>query len=299
MTYYCFLCNENHDDSPTEEHFLPKCIDGPEDQWLPVCKASNTRSNSVFDKYVRDILYMTRYQNTKVLKRTGEALLGNGTLKNYKFSCDETRALERAAAFDYFFDRESNRKIPSNDICAIRFLIGLTPEEQKKFRKGLSKISIGALAYLLRKEGVPDETIRQIFSQTSIELVRHFALDLPWSGNYHIFPLGRTDVLSQLQLTCKNPQISNHVIQIKFKENYSIHIEGMLYSKYGWEINLSNDVPIDIAKDKLRLENPIPGMPVPEDRRDMTLSPASICIINPSYKGQKPDIPQHWKNRSV
>ena len=38
MTYYCFLCNDEHDDSSTEEHFIPRCIDGPEHQWLPVCR---------------------------------------------------------------------------------------------------------------------------------------------------------------------------------------------------------------------------------------------------------------------
>jgi hypothetical protein len=111
MTYYCFLCNENHGDSPTEEHFIPRSINGPEDQWLPVCEASNTRSNSIFDNYVRDILYMARHQNTKILKRTGDALLGDGTLKRYKFSYDEPRALKGGDAFHYFFDNESNKKM--------------------------------------------------------------------------------------------------------------------------------------------------------------------------------------------
>ena len=34
MTYYCFLCNKEHEDSPTKEHFIPKAINGPEDQWF-------------------------------------------------------------------------------------------------------------------------------------------------------------------------------------------------------------------------------------------------------------------------
>ena len=26
MPYYCFLCNDRHDDLPTEEHFIPRSI---------------------------------------------------------------------------------------------------------------------------------------------------------------------------------------------------------------------------------------------------------------------------------
>ena len=121
MTYYCFLCNENHDDSPTEEHFIPRSIDGPEHQWLPVCKASNTRSNSVFDNDARDILYWVRFQNSGTLKRTGEALLGDGTLKRFKFAYDEASVSERSATFGYIYDRETDTRIPSSRVYAIAF----------------------------------------------------------------------------------------------------------------------------------------------------------------------------------
>lgn len=297
MTHYCFLCNEHHDDSPTEEHFIPRSINGPEHQWLPVCKSSNVRSNSVFDNDVRDILYMARHQNTKVLKRTGDALLSNGTLKRYVFSYDEPRALNNGEAFHYFFDKESNTKIPSCDVCAIKFSVGLTQKEQKTFCRGLAKISIGALAYLLRKEGIQDKTIRQIFSQASIDSIRHFALNIPWRGNttFQVFSLGRSDILSRLQLSCEKPQISNHVIQITVQKDNHIKIEGMLYSQYGWQIKLPNNISIGIRK--LRLENAISDMSVPEDLRDKTMSPDSICIFNPNYKGQIPAIPESWINR--
>lgn len=299
MTYYCFLCNENHEGSFTEEHFIPKSIDGPKGQWLPVCKTSNTRSNSVFDNDVRDILYMARFQNTKILKRSGEALLSDGTLKRYRFSYDESKVLNRDNAFHYFFEIESNTRIPSKDVYAIKVAVGLNQLEKEKFCRGLAKMSIGSLAYLLRNKGVQDETIKQIFSHTSINSVRHFALNLPWSGRpiYHRFSLGRTDVISKLQNTCKNTMISNHVIQIHFQENNIIHIEGMLYSKYGWQLNLSNAILTNICK--LRLENPISDMPAPKDQRDMILSPDSICIINPNYKGKVPIIPGDWTNRSA
>jgi hypothetical protein len=273
-------------------------MNGPEHQWLPVCEPSNARSNSVFDNHVRDILYMARHQNTGVLKRTGEALLGDGTLKRYVFSYDEPRALESGEAFRYFFDKESNTRIPSSDIHAVKFSVGLTQEEQERFCRGLAKISIGALAYLLRREGMQDGTVRRIFSQTPIDSIRHLALRLPWRGNatIHVFSLGRTDVLSRLQRSCKNPRISNHVIQITFQENESIQIGGMLYSKYGWQLKLSNDISIGMGE--LRLENAISDMSAPEDLQDRTLSPDSICVINPNYKGQKPAIPRSWSNSS-
>ena len=299
MAYYCFLCNENHENSFTEEHFIPRSINGLTDQWLPVCKTSNTISNSVFDNDVRDILYMARHQNTRILKRSGEALLSDGTLKRYRFSYDESKALNSGDVFHYFFERESNTRIPSKDVYAIKFSVGLNQMEIEKFCRGLAKMSIGSLAYLLRNKGVQDETIKQIFSQTSIDSVRHFALKLPWSGKQHChrFSLGRTDVISKLQSSCKSTRISNHVIQICFQENNLIHIEGMLYSKYGWKLNLSNNVSTNIGK--LRLENPISDMSAPKDQRDMTLSPDSICIINPNYKGQIPNLPEDWSNSSI
>ena len=299
MAYYCFLCNENHEDSFTKEHFIPRSIKGLKDQWMPVCKTSNTISNSVFDNHVRDILYMARHHNTNILKRSGEAILSNGTLKRYRFSYDESKALNSGDAFQYFFEKESNTRIPSKDVYAIKFSVGLNQTELEKFCRGLAKISIGSLAYLLRNEGIQDEIIKQIFSQTSIDSVRHFALNLPYSGKqiFHRFYLGRTDVISKLQSSCKNPMISNHVIQIYLKKNNLIHIEGMLYSKYGWQLNLSNRVLTNMGK--LRLENPISDMSAPKDQRDMTLLTDSICIYNPNYKGKIPNIPEDWKNSSV
>jgi hypothetical protein len=295
MTYYCFLCNENHDDSPTKEHFIPRSIDGPEDQWLPVCEASNTRSNSIFDNDVRDILYMARHQNTQILKRTGGALLSDGTLKRYKFSYDEPRALRGEDAFHYFYDNESNTKIPSSSVYAIKFSVGLDRKEQRTFCRGLAKMSIGALAYLLRKEGIQSKKIKRLFSQTSIDSMRRFALKLPRLGSliFLRFSLGQTDVLLRLQSSCENPLTSNHVIEINFQEK-KLFIEGMLYSKYGWRLGLSNNVFIDLGV--LRLENAIPDTSAPEDLRDLTLSPNSICISNPYYKGQEPTIPLSWED---
>ena len=100
-------------------------------------------------------------------------------------------------------------------------------------------------------------------------------------------------MLLQLQSSCKNPQFSNHVIQIIFQEDNSIHIQGMLYSQSGWQLDLSNDVVID--KDTLRLENCISDMSVPVDLQDKTLTPDSIVIINPNYEGEAPAIPKHWE----
>jgi hypothetical protein len=297
--YYCFLCNENHDDSPTEEHFIPRSIKGPEDQWLPVCKTSNTRSNYVFDNEVRDILYMARYRNTKILKRTGDALLCDGTLKKYKFSYnDEPQRLKSTEAFHYFFDNDTNNKIPSSSVCAIKFSIGLDQKEQEIFCRGLAKMSIGALAYLLKKEGVQNKKIKRLFSQISIDSLRHFALNLPWPGGLvsHMFSLGRTDIINNLQHTCRNPLMSNHVIEINFHDKKNIRIEGMLYSKYGWQLMLPSNISFDFGV--LRLENSISDLPAPDNLLDSTLSPDSICIINPIYKGEKPPIPQSWRNNS-
>jgi len=157
-------------------------------------------------------------------------------------------------------------------------------------------MSIGALAYLLKKEGIQNKKINRVFSQASIDSIRHFALKLPWSGSpiFHRFSLGRTDVLSRLQHSCKTPLTSNHVIEIDFREKEFVQIDGMLYSKYGWQLVLSNNVSINLGV--LRLENAISDMSVPDDLRDLTLSPDSICIINPNFKGQKPIIPLSWRN---
>ncbi len=159
-------------------------------------------------------------------------------------------------------------------------------------------MSIGALAYLLKKEGVQSKRIKQLFSQTSINSLRHFALNLPWSGNLDVqmFSLGRTDVLTRLQSTCNTSFTSNHVIEINLHKSKMIKIEGMLYSKYGWQLMLSSNVSFDFGI--LRLENAISDLPAPDKIIDRTLSPDSICIINPYFKGQKPTIPQSWRNNS-
>lgn len=296
MTYYCFLCNKYHEDSPTEEHFIPKSIGGQKKQWLPVCGSSNSRSNTLFDKHVRDILYMARFQDTEILKRTGDALLGDGTTCQYKFSYNEPLALKKGNAFDYFLDEESKKIIPNSDIYAIKFPVGLTQEEQEMFLRGLSKMSIGALAYKLKNKGILDETIRQIFAQPSLDSIRHFALNLPWLGNgtFYEFSLGRTEVLFHLQYSCSKPFLSNHVIKITIQENNNLQIEGMLYSRHSWVLEISNDIAIGIGE--LRLENPISGMSVPKSLQDNTFSLDQICIINPQFKGQKPAIPQSWEN---
>lgn len=296
MAYYCFLCNENHEDYPTQEHFIPRSMDGPEHQWMPVCEASNTRSNSVFDNDARDMLYGVRFQDTRALKRSGEALLADGTLKPFRFSYYEASEPEGGTAFRYIYDRETNTHIPSEKVCAITFPIGLTPDEQKTYCMGLAKMSIGALTYLLSNQGVEDPTIRQICSQTSIDVIRHFALNLRWSGKAVAmrFSLGRDDVLVRLQRSCENQQVRNHVLKIVFQEDNSIHVEGMLYSQYGWVLDLSNHISIE--ERELRLENSIVHMNVPTSLRDTSLSPDKICIVNPDFIGQKPNIPSHWRN---
>lgn len=296
MTYYCFLCNDRHDDLPTEEHFIPRSIDGPKHQWLPVCQSSNTRSNSVFDNDARDLLYWVRFKNTNALKRSGEALLSDGTLKPFKFSYYEDSEQVKDSAFRYIFDRETNSKIPSEKVFAIAVPVGLSSKEQKAYCKGLAKISIGALTYLLKNQGIDESTIKKVFMQTSIDSIRHFALDRPWTGKTVAmrFSLGRSDVLEQLQRSCENQQARNHVIKIDFKENNSIHLEGMLYSQYGWVLDLSNQISIE--GQGLRLENSIPHMVAPLSLRDLSLSPDRICIVNPDFIGQCPDIPLHWRN---
>jgi len=296
MAYLCFLCNEDHLDSPTEEHFIPRSIDGPERQWLPVCEASNTRSNSVFDSDARDILYEVRFQDTGALKRSGEALLADGTLKSFKFSYHEASEPEESTAFHYIFDRETRAQIPCENVFAIASPVGLRPDEQETYCRGLAKMSIGALAYLLREQGVEDPRIKQLFSQNSINAIRHFALDVPWPGSAvrMRFSLGRSDVLVRLQGSCSNPQIRNHVIEVVFEEDRSIHVEGMLYSQYGWALDLSTQISME--ERELRLENQVARMDVPGNLRDLSQSPDRICIINPVFRGEEPTIPPHWRN---
>lgn len=297
MAYYCFLCNEKHDDLPTEEHFIPRSIDGPGNQSLPVCRCSNTRSNSVFDNDARDLLYWVRFKNTNALKRSGEALLSDGTLKPFKFSYYEDSEQVKESAFRYIFDRVTNSKIPSENVYAIAVPVGLSPEEQKIYCRGLSKISIGALAYLLKDQGIGDSMIKKVLMQTSFDSIRHFALDRLWTGKPVAmrFSLGRSDVLERLQNSCSNQKIRNHVIKINFNENSSVHLEGMLYSQYGWVLDFSNQISIEVRE--LRLENPISHMDASASLKDLILSPDRICIINPDYEGQHPDIPLHWRNR--
>ncbi len=297
MSYYCFLCNKFHTGKPTKEHFIPKSIGGPTQQWLPVCDSSNSRSNTLFDKHVRDILYMTRFHKTKILKRTGEALLRNGSVCRYKFSYDEESALDKKDAFHYFFDMESGKKIRSNEICAIKFPVGLTQIEQDMFYRGLLKITLGALAFTLHNGGIQYSTIKDIFSQPPFESIRHFALNLPWMGEgiFHEFSLGRTDILFQLQCSCSNPCISNHVIETTIKTNNHLQIRGMLYSTYSWVIELTNEMPLNINIP--RLENPIPSLSVPKSLNDMSTSHDSIVLINPKFTGEKPKIPRTWENQ--
>lgn len=296
MPYYCFLCNDYHNDSLTEEHFIPRSIDGPERQWLPVCEASNTQSNSVFDNDARDILYLVRFHDTRALKRSGEALLDDGTLRPFKFSYYEDVELEESTAFQYIHDRETNTHIPLENVYAISFPVGLNSDEQETLCRGLVKISLGALVYLLKEEGMEETTIQKMFLQTSIDAIRHFALDLPWNGErIEIrFSLGASDVLEQLQSSCENQQVRNHVLKIIFNDDHSIHIRGMLYSQYGWMLNISNQIVSE--ERELRLENPITHMNAPESLRDLSLSPDRICIINPDFIGQQPTIPDHWEN---
>lgn len=296
MSYFCFLCNDNHEDSPTEEHFIPRSIDGPQYQWLPVCEASNTRSNSIFDNDARDILYWVRYQQTQALKRSGEALLADGTLKPFRFSYHEDSVPVGNTAFQYIYDRDENSHIPRELVYAIAFPVGLCPNEQLMYCRGLAKISLGALVYLLKQQGWEDQLIKQIFSQESINVIRLFALDLPRLGSSIAmrFSLAQSNVLERLQCTCEDHLIRNHVISVTFKDKNTIHIEGMLYSQYSWVLDLTNQVPS--GEFELRLENQISHMNAPESLRDMTLSADAICIINPDFKGQKPNIPEHWSN---
>jgi hypothetical protein len=70
----------------------------------------------------------------------------------------------------------------------------------------------------------------------------------------------------------------------------------MLYSQYGWELKFRNHIPIN--KRNLFLENPIIDMEVPATLSDKSQSPDAIVIINPDFKGDLPNLPNHWKNKS-
>ncbi len=295
MAYYCFLCNENHVDSLTEEHFIPKSLDGPKNQWLPVCENGNARANSIFDNDARDLLYLARVENTGALKRSGEALLEDGTLKRFKFNYHVDSVPERKAAFRYIYDRETNMHIPSKHVYAIAFPVGLIGDERTTYCKGIAKMSIGSIVYLLKKQGVKDSTLRRILMQESINAIRHFALDLQWSGQAVAmrFSLGRSDVLERLQGSCENKEIRNHVLKIDFQKN-NIHVEGMLYSQYGWVLDFLNRIPIE--ERELCLKNPIAHINAPDILKDVTLSHDSICILNPDFEGREPEIPHHWRN---
>ncbi len=85
------------------------------------------------------------------------------------------------------------------------------------------------------------------------------------------------------------------MIRIVFREDNSIHVEGMLYSQYAWALNLSNRISVE--EPELRLENPIVHMNAPVSLRDVSLTADSICIINPDFRGEKPTLPNHCRNR--
>lgn len=295
MSYYCFLCNDYHDDSSTEEHFIPRSIDCPEHQRLPVCESSNDRSNLVFDNNARDILYWVRFKKTRALKRTGLALLVDGSAKRFKFSYLDKLRTDRHTEFSYIFDRETNEHIPKQTVAAIVFPVGLLPDEQNTFCRGLAKISIGALVYLLMKQDVPTETIKKLCSQPSVNVLRYFALDLPWSGKTRAmkFSLGQSDVLEELQSSCQSQQVRNHVIKICFVREKAIRVEGMLYSQYGWRLEFTNHISMEHFE--LRLENSIDYMKAPCELRDLTLTPDAVCIANPEHTGHKPEVPANWR----
>jgi len=296
-SYYCFLCNEYHENPFTKEHFIPKSINGLDKQWLPVCEKGNQKSNIIFDNNVRDILYMSRFQDTGVLKREGEALLNDGTLKQYKFAYKESKPLPTESLFQYFYDKKTSTNIPSEKIFAIKFFVGLNKIEQENYCRGLAKISIGSLVFLLKENKVSYDIIKQICSQLSIDCLRHVALNLNWTKKTTIvakFSLGRSDIVEQLHKSCNNQKICNHSIQILFAKD-NINIKGMLYSRYGWELNLKNNILINTNKPFI-LENPINSLSVQNGKRDLTLSKDYICVKNPKYKGNEPDTPKHWQN---
>jgi len=290
MTYYCFLCNEDHEGGSTKEHFIPQSMGVPKSQHLPVCKASNERSNSIFDNDSRDLLYLAR---NPALKRTGEALLSDGSIKNFKFSYIEKG---NGARFDYIYDKNLNKEIASKDVFAITYSVGLSQEEKVQLCRGLSKISIGTIVYLLKNQGVSIHIIKKLLSQESITTLRNYALNYPINDSLGLkFLIGRTNILQRLQNSCNNPEKRNHVIEISFNQDNSLHIEGMLHSKYGWAIDCPNEIKIESKI--LRLENSIKNQLAPETLKDLTSTYDRICIINPKYNGVYPEIPLHWRNK--
>ncbi|MCK5658479.1 MAG: hypothetical protein KAH96_01185 [Alphaproteobacteria bacterium] len=298
MAYYCFLCNENHDDDDwTREHFIPKSIEAPNEQWLPVCKAKNALANSTSDNWTRDIFYLKRFESTKYFKRFGEALLEDGSIRKVKFSYKEDQEIGNAT-FDYIYDIETDLHIPGQQVYAIKIPVGLIQNERIAFCRGLVKMSLGTIAYCLQGQDVEVQTIKQIFSQISVDTSRRFALGLPLSEKaleMMIFLLNQSDVVKRLQNSCKNTQVKNHVVNVIFQKDGTIHVEGMLYSQYGWTLKFENKILID-QKEPIRLENSINCLDFSDFSKDLTLSSDAIVVISPDFTGQKPIIPPHWKN---
>ena len=296
MSYYCFLCNATHDDQPTNEHFIPRSLKAPERQYLLVCGEKNERSHSVFDNDARDILYWPRFQNTGELKRSGEALLTDGSLRRFRFSYREDPvASNEGSEFRYIVDKETGNRIPQETVYAIGFPVGLPPDEKQTTCRGLAKISLGALVYLLKENEVGEELIARLLSEEPFEALRHFSLDLPWSGRRMEvrFSLGSNERLQRLQNRCKSNQTRNHAVAIQVNHD-EVHLEGMLYSQLGWATRIPNKS--SVGEHQLWLENPIPEMSCPDVVRDLSLSDDFICILNPGFEGPTPELPEHWKN---
>jgi hypothetical protein len=296
MAYYCFLCNQVHAGIPTEEHFIPRSIDGPEAQKLPACEEMNALANSIFDSNARDILYLVRFCGTRNLKRYGEALLADGTVKPFRF-CYKERFVESAphSEFSYIFDIAENHLIPKEEVYGISFRVGLIERDVNTFCCGIAKITLGAIVFLLQREKVPQEVIIQLLSQTPYKAMRHVALRLT-SHNEPVnvrFSLGSSAVLESLQSSSANPELRNHVVRVAIGEA-TTQVDGMLSSQYGWRIELPSHSAIPAQM--LRLENPIAETKAPEPLRDLALCRDSICVINPQYEGTPPALPIHWKN---
>ncbi len=294
--YYCFLCNRYHICNFTEEHFIPRSIDGPRKQWLPVCVKTNRKSNDLIDKKIRDIFYWERFSQTGAVKRNGVALLRDGNQVPYKFSYMENNVSEKASVFNYFINSINNTKIPQKDVYAIVFPVGLLIHEQEVYCKAIIKMTIGALVYCLLSRGIKKSVIRKICSNQKMMNLRRYTLNLkPQEALFKKeIELGQTNILESLQKRCQNPSVRNHAINIVFKTN-SLVAEGMLYSKYGWKINIEcNFCP---QLEDIFLENPLKLTLSTSDLVDKTLSPDRIIIINPDYVGTKPEIPDVWKNK--
>jgi hypothetical protein len=107
------------------------------------------------------------------------------------------------------------------------------------------------------------------------------------------FSLGQSDVVGKLHGSCKNQLVRNHVVRICFTKEGAVHVEGMLYSQYGWRLTFMNQIPV--GPPELLLENPICHMKAPEDFRDLTLSLDAICVANPEVTAHRPKIPPNWR----